>query len=98
MAESIDTLQRQVTKLTTLLQAQQSGLPARLTVLVTGEEANSNDGIQRVIALRLKKFGLKDESEALEAGCEIAITALPWLTDRKLRKVKVPDMQDAVAV
>lgn len=84
MAESIDTLQRQVNKLSLLLQAQQRGLPSRLIVFVTGEQALCNDGVNRMVESRLRHFGLEDESQAVEAGCEITVAALPWLTSRAI--------------
>lgn len=82
MAESIDTLQRQVSKLSMILQAQQSGLPSRLVVLVTGKQARTDESIEQIISERLKGFGLDDQSHALEAGCEVTVAALPWLTGR----------------
>lgn len=84
MAESIDTLQRHVNKLTLLLQAQQNGLPTRLIVLITGKHASSDDGVRQMIISRLVQFGLEDESQALEAGCEITVAALPWLVNRTI--------------
>ncbi len=84
MAESIDALQRQVNKLTQILQAQQSGLPNQLTVFVKGTQASSSEEINRIILERLSLFGLKDLSDAQDAGCDIKVIALPWLTDREI--------------
>lgn len=84
MAESIDTLQRQVNKLSIILQAQQSGLPSRLVVFVTGKQASTKDSIEQVITERLGAFGLDNQSHAFEAGCEITVASLPWLTERAI--------------
>jgi len=87
MAESIDTLQKQVNKLTLILQAQQSGLPARLTIFAPGCDAQQVDSI---ILDRLYQYGLEDRNQAEDAGCEITVIALPWLTERQIGKCESP--------
>jgi hypothetical protein len=87
MAESIDTLQKQVNKLTLILQAQQSGLPARLTIFAPGYSAERVDCL---ILDRLNQYGLEDKHQAEDAGCEVTVIALPWLIDRQVGKCQSP--------
>lgn len=91
MADSIDSLQKQLDKLKRILRAQQDGIPDRLTVMVTGRAAASPEGVKRAVLDRLAAYGLDDEADAEQAGCVITVTCLPWLDKREV-------MRDASAV
>lgn len=82
MATSLDSLEREAKKLRRLLDAQLSGLPARLVVMVTGKHPDPQKAREDAIASRLSAYGLTTEDEALDAGCEIVVVALPWLVNR----------------
>lgn len=84
MADSIDSLMREVSKLRKILFAQNSGIPDRLTVLVTGDRCRTPERIKQAVLDRLEAFGLDDESQAEEAGCTITVVCLPWLTEREI--------------
>lgn len=83
MADSIDSLQKQVDKLSRILRAQQGGIPDRLVVMVTGRNAKSPEGVRKAITDRLAAYGLDDESDAAQAGCEVIVLVLPWLESRE---------------
>ncbi len=87
MADSIDSLMREVNKLRKILFAQQSGIPDRLTVMVTGRTAASPEGVRRAIEDRLAAYGLEDETDAEQAGCTITVICLPWLDKREAAQV-----------
>jgi len=87
MADSIDSLQKQLDKLKRILRAQQTGIPDRLTVMVTGRTAASPEGVKRAVLDRLAAYGLEDETDAEQAGCTITVICLPWLDKREAAQV-----------
>lgn len=88
MADSIDSLMKEVSKLRKVLFAQQSGIPERLVVMVTGRTAASPEGVKRAVLDRLAAYGLDNESDAEQAGCTITVICLPWMTDREVGNLK----------
>ena len=90
MADLIDTLQKKVDRLQRLLRAQESGIPDKLVVMVTGHDATNPEGIKQAIADELKRYGLEDEEQAFEAGCTVIPAPLPWLTNRTIGKTLKP--------
>ena len=94
MADSIDSLMREVSKLRKILYAQQSGLPERLSVMVVGRDAASPEGVKRAVLNRLAEYGLTDQDDAEQAGCTITVVCLPWLIEREVGNRK--DRQEQI--
>lgn len=87
MAESIDSLQRAVTKLSQILVAQQSGLPNRVVVILRGAQAITPALTEQAIKDRISAFGLLSVDDLSDAGSELVTVSLPWLASRSVGHV-----------
>lgn len=83
MSEAIDKLRREVQELRRVINAQQSGLPSHLGVIL-----HSDDPVvtKAAVSARLAPFGLFTLDEAKEAGCEVSVLCLPWCEGRAVDK------------
>lgn len=94
MSEALDKLRREILELRRVINAQQSGLPSHLGVIV-----HSDDPVvtKAAVSARLAPFGLFTLDEAKEAGCEVSVLCLPWCEGRAVDKTDPADA-DALRV
>lgn len=83
MSEALDKARREIAELRRIINAQQSGLPARLGVIVYSDNPTHREA---AITSRLAPYGLSTVAEAKEAGCDVTILCLPYCEGRTVDK------------
>lgn len=88
MSEALEKARREIEDLRRIINAQQSGLPSRLGVLVYSKDQRDAEA---AIRARLAPYGLSTVAEAEAAGCEVRVLCLTYLEGRTVDKTNPAD-------
>ena len=88
MSEALDRMRREVEELKRIVNAQRSGLPARLGVIVHSDKPTH---IEAAVRAKLSVYGLSTVDEAEQAGCEVSVLCLPYCAGRQVDKTDPKD-------
>lgn len=81
MSEALDKARREIEELRRIINAQQSGLPSRLGVIVHSDDPTL---IEEAIRARLAPYGLATPEQAEAAGCKFDVLCLPYCNGRSV--------------
>lgn len=83
MSEALDKARREIAELRAIINAQQSGLPERLGVIVYSDDPTH---VENKIKALLAPYGLTTIAEANAAGCDVDVLCLPYCKGREVDK------------
>ena len=83
MSEALEKARREIEDLRRIINAQRSGLPSRLGVIVHSRDQRL---IEAATSARLAPYGLSTVAEAEAAGCEVSVLCLPYCEGRTVEQ------------
>lgn len=90
MSETLDRARREIAELRKIINAQQSGIPPRLGVIVFSDNATH---IEEAVKAKLGVYGLSSREEAKAAGCDVDVMCLPWCKGRAVDKTSPEQLE-----